>query len=231
MVAYAGGASMNAREQILAAVRDALADVPHDESEHWSREQDPDSAAAYLRNRDVRRPELVELFEERCGSYRATVTRCTGDPGAIKAAIRGVCTRHDVHSLLVPYGVPAGYLPAGIEPVADVPPLTPAQLDAYDGVLSTCALAIASTGTIALDGRAGQGRRALSLVPDLHICIVRAEQLVYGVPEALSALASVVRESRRPLTLISGPSATSDIELKRVEGVHGPRKLEVMLAC
>jgi L-lactate dehydrogenase complex protein LldG len=112
---------------------------------------------------------------------------------------------------------------------ADEPALSAAALDGAHGVLTTCAAAIATTGTIVLDAGPGQGRRALTLVPDLHICVVAAEQIVGGVPEAVAAMRAGV-DAGRPITLISGPSATSDIELKRVEGVHGPRRLEVVLA-
>ena len=108
-------------------------------------------------------------------------------------------------------------------------PLDPAALDALDGVITGCAVAIAETGTIVLDGGPGQGSRALTLVPDRHICLVRADQVVAGVPEAMAVLAPAVRERRAPLTFISGPSATSDIEFNRVEGVHGPRTLEIVL--
>ena len=107
--------------------------------------------------------------------------------------------------------------------------LTPRELDALDGALTTCAAGCAETGTIALDGGAGQGRRALSLVPDLHVCIVRAEAIVETVPELIAALEPSAREGR-PIVLVSGPSATSDIELNRVEGVHGPRRLVVIVA-
>jgi L-lactate dehydrogenase complex protein LldG len=104
------------------------------------------------------------------------------------------------------------------------------ELDALDGILTACELAIAETGTIVLASGAGSGRRALTLVPDLHICLVEADQIVELVPEAIARLGPVVRDMRRPLTLVSGPSATSDIELDRVEGVHGPRRLAVVIA-
>jgi L-lactate dehydrogenase complex protein LldG len=114
-------------------------------------------------------------------------------------------------------------------PLLDEPPLTVEQLDGCDGVITSCALAIAATGTIVLDGGDGQGRRALTLVPDLHICVVRVGQLVSNLPDAMGAVAAATT-LRRPVTFISGPSATSDIELKRVNGVHGPRRLEIVLA-
>jgi L-lactate dehydrogenase complex protein LldG len=106
--------------------------------------------------------------------------------------------------------------------------LPTAELDAVDGVLTGAAAAIAETGTIVLDGGPYCGRRALTLVPDLHICVIAADQVVADVPDGLGAVAAAVREGR-PITLISGPSATSDIELRRVEGVHGPRRLAVVL--
>jgi L-lactate dehydrogenase complex protein LldG len=109
------------------------------------------------------------------------------------------------------------------------PDLSAEALDQSDGVLTGCRLAIAETGTIVLDGGPGQGRRALTLVPDYHLCVVRAEQVVEIVPDAIRSLGDAMRAAPRPLTFVSGPSATSDIEFRRVEGVHGPRTLEVLL--
>ena len=104
------------------------------------------------------------------------------------------------------------------------------ELDALDGVVTGCALGIAETGTIVLDGAEASGRRALTLVPDLHLCVVHEEQIVASVPDAVDRLAEAARAGR-PITLVSGPSATSDIELDRVEGVHGPRRLEVLVVA
>src|SRR5262249_29402550 len=126
----------------------------------------------------------------------------------------------------VPGDLPPGWLPEEIEILRDSPPLTSDELDHCDGVLTGCRLAIAQTGTLVLDGGARQGRRALTLVPDLHICIVLADQIVGLVPEALAQLE---KHARSPITFVSGPSATSDIELSRVEGVHGPRTLIVLV--
>jgi L-lactate dehydrogenase complex protein LldG len=124
--------------------------------------------------------------------------------------------------VVVPVDLPAAWQPD--DAIVDDPPLSPAQLDQADGVLTACALAIAVTGTVVLDHGPGQGRRALTLLPDYHLVVVRGAHVVTAVPDAIAAL-----DPTRPLTWISGPSATSDIELTRVEGVHGPRTLEVIL--
>jgi L-lactate dehydrogenase complex protein LldG len=129
----------------------------------------------------------------------------------------------------VPPGFPSAGVPPELEGRYDDPeaPLALSELDRVDGALTTCALAVAETGTIVLDGGAGQGRRALTLLPDLHICVVRATGIVGSLDQAIEALTAL---SGRPLTFVSGPSATSDVELERVESVHGPRRLEVIVA-
>lgn len=219
---------MSAREEILGRIRGALADVPRSEPAHWSAADDADPAAAYARAGERSRDELPELFVERCGDYRAVVHRCGGEAEQVAAAVLHACERQGVSSLLVAPGLERAWLPVGVPVMVDDPPLSLAELD-RGAAVTTCAVAIALTGTIALDSGLGQGRRVLTLVPDVHICIVRAEHIVESVPEAIRRLQASV-DSGQPVTLISGPSATSDIELKRVEGVHGPRRLEVIVA-
>nr|MDT0523484.1 LUD domain-containing protein [Streptomyces sp. DSM 41633] len=128
-------------------------------------------------------------------------------------------------TVVIPADLPIEWV-AGVTTVADTPALSVEQLDRADAVLTGCALGIAATGTIVLDAGPGQGRRALTLVPDHHVCVVRTDQIVDTVPQAFAELTPT-----RPLTFISGPSATSDIELQRVEGVHGPRTLDVLIVC
>ena len=201
---------MSAREEILARIRAALADVPADEPAAAA----PDPVAATGGD--------VDRFAERAADYRATVV-CTDD---VAAAVTAACRRHDARRLLVPDGLPDGYAPDGVELLVDAPPLDRDTVATADGVLTTCALAIAETGTIVLDAGPGQGRRALTLLPDLHICVVPADRIVAAVPDAVARLDGTAA----PVTFISGPSATSDIELNRVEGVHGPRRLEIVVA-
>ncbi len=221
---------MSARDHVLARIRSALSDVPADEPPAWERAWDSDPAAAYELRRDRDDEDLVGLFAQRCGEYRATVTRCDGDDAAIQRAVADACRRQGANAVVAAPGLSSGWIPDSLHLRSDEPPLSLAELDALDGVITGCALAIAVTGTIALAAGPGQGRRALTLVPDLHVCVVAAEQIVFGVVEAVDALGAAVQRWRAPLTLISGPSATSDIELERVEGVHGPRRLEVVLA-
>jgi len=202
----------DARDAVLARIREALADEP----------------LAIPVPRDYERAlpagtAIVGLFAERVSDYRATVHRAPA--GGLAAVIATVLAARGATRIAVPAGVPADWLDAtGVATVADDPPLAFGDLDMLDGVITGCAVAIAETGTIVLDGGAGQGRRALSLLPDLHVCVVLASQVVGTVPEALARL-----DPSRPQTWISGPSATSDIELQRVEGVHGPRVLDVVI--
>ena len=192
---------MSARDDILARVREALGDVSP-------------AVAVPAAPRVPDRGDLVALFDERVADYRAVVTRCTADElGSTVAAALGSARAV----------VPAGL---GLEVAGSVVDdgLTAAELDALDAVVTRAAVGIAETGTIVLDHQPDQGRRAISLVPDLHVCIVDVTQVVADVPDAIAVL-----DPARPLTWISGPSATSDIELDRVEGVHGPRTLHVVL--
>jgi L-lactate dehydrogenase complex protein LldG len=166
----------------------------------------------------------VERFCERVAEYQATVRRVERD--ALAPAVKEVCEQRGARRIGVPPGLRDAI--AGLDTVVDDPPLETRELDALDAVVTGCALAIADTGTIVLDGGERSGRRALTLVPDHHICLVEADAIVPSVPDAIAALAVAAAEGR-PLTLVSGPSATSDIELERVEGVHGPRVLDVLV--
>ncbi|MGH2863137.1 MAG: LutC/YkgG family protein [Solirubrobacteraceae bacterium] len=218
------------RDLILGRIRAALADVPPAESAAWSLDAEPDDPGVrYGRGLAATAHEQVALFDERCSDYHATVTRCGSAAAEISATVAAICTRQGAAKLIAPEDIPSGWLPEIVEVDRDDGSLAAGELTHYDGTLTGCSLAIALTGTIVLDAGAGQGRRLLSLVPDLHICVVRADQVVGSVPEAVALMGDSARQ-RRPLTLISGPSATSDIELVRVEGVHGPRRLEVVLA-
>jgi len=195
-------------ERIRAALRDGppMAEAPRDYERELATDVD-----------------VLELFVERVSDYRATVHRTTAR--GLSDAIAAVLTARGVSRVAIPAGLPDDWLGSGTaEWVTDDPPLTYRDLDGLDGVITGCAVAIAETGTIVLDAGPGQGRRAISLLPDLHVCVVMAGQVVGTVPEALERL-----DPTRPQTWISGPSATSDIELQRVEGVHGPRTFDVVL--
>ncbi|GHB05603.1 LutC/YkgG family protein [Streptomyces chryseus] len=210
------------RERVLARVRRALADVPRDE-----RPQDVRVERGYLRvHGDRTTARTVDLLAENLADYRALVHRV--DAAELPQLLKRLLAAHGSRSVLVPPGLPPGWLAAADPVLALVPDReadTAYALDAVDSVVTGCAVAIAETGTIVLDGGPDQGRRRITLVPDHHLCVVRVpDQVVGSVPQALERLAP-----GRPQTWISGPSATSDIELNRVEGVHGPRTLEVIL--
>ncbi len=214
-----------AREEILRRVRRATHDVPKDE-----RPEDVPVERGYRKEDDAPREEIVERFAERVAEYEATMHRVSESdlPREIAEALE----RRGIRQLVVPDDLLEGWVPEGIEILRDAArsPLSNEELDRSDGVLTGCSLGISQTGTIVLDAGEGQGRRALTLLPDYHLCVVREDQIVGLVPEAFAKLEETVTDEGRAVTFISGPSATSDIELNRVEGVHGPRTLEVLIA-
>jgi L-lactate dehydrogenase complex protein LldG len=222
----------DARELILARVRQALsggarAVAPGDAAAGGDGAAHPKPfTRAYRVHGTLEAPARIELLCERIGDYRAEVRRV--GPGELAGAIAQALDVAGAARVCVPSGIPAAWRPSGVELIEDAP-LSFDELDAVDGVLTGCTIAIAETGTIVLSGGPTEGRRALSLIPDLHVCVVGEEQVVETVPEAMAQLGQLVRAERRPLTFISGPSATSDIELDRVEGVHGPRRLIVLV--
>ena len=214
-----------AREEILARIRAATGAAA------TPAEADAAYAAlprSYRRaHHDPSDSDVVALFAERAADYRAVVERVPEAdlPAAVAAAVASVVAA--ATSLVIPDGLPGHWLagfPPGIRLVRDEPPLSAAELDRTAGVVTGCAVAIAETGTIILDHGPGQGRRALTLVPDFHLVVVLAGQVAADIADALARL-----DPARPHTLISGPSATSDIELIRVEGVHGPRNLHILI--
>jgi L-lactate dehydrogenase complex protein LldG len=207
---------MTARDEVLARIQAALG----------SGGTNPDGPvpAGYRLSGDVSGLQLLDLLAARLTDYRALVRRAT--PATLAATVSDALAERGARRVVVPPGL-AIDLPSWAHVTVDAG-LTPAELDTYDGVVSRAAVAIAETGTIVMDGSPGQGRRAITLVPDYHLCVVEAGQVVHLVPEAVARLETA---AGCPLTWISGPSATSDIELERVEGVHGPRTLEVILVA
>ncbi|MGH3161054.1 MAG: LutC/YkgG family protein [Streptosporangiaceae bacterium] len=230
--------SATARDEILARIRAANpAAGQHAVGQHADRDADADAAYAALSRRYLRAHhdpaghDIAVLFAERAADYRAVVERVPGPgPAALAAAVAGILAARAAAApgaFAVPDGLPAGWLaelPGEITLARDEPPLPAAELDRMSGVVTGCAVAVAETGTIILDHGPGQGRRALTLVPDFHLVVVREDQIAADLADAFARL-----DPARPHTLISGPSATSDIELIRVEGVHGPRNLHVLL--
>lgn len=203
---------MGSKEQVLSAVRGAIHDVAA-----------PEVPRNYSRDLGLDRDRLVALFAERVDDYRAEVQVI--DRSAVGQVIGTVLSDRGLGSVVVPGDLHPEWLASvAARVVRDTTELTAKDLDQLDAVITGSAVGIALTGTIVLDGGPHQGRRVISLAPDTHVCVVDADDIVGTVPEALSRL-----QATRPLTWISGPSATSDIELDRVEGVHGPRNLVVLI--
>lgn len=200
---------MNAREEILQRIHTALADRPE--------------AVSIVRDYHLAgsRPVDVDVFAERVADYRATVYRCEAVDA--RDRIEEILRSRSITEVALPQGFPERWEPSvqlTVEPVS-VP-----ELDRISAVVTTCSVGIEQTGTIVLDAGPGQGARVLTLVPDYHLVVITEDQVVAAVPDAIAAL-----DPTRPQTWISGPSATSDIELRRVEGVHGPRTLNVLLVA
>lgn len=212
---------MNARDEVLNRIALAHRAAPAPELSYGQ------ITRSYRTTSDRDHRELTELLVDRLIDYRAMVRRC--GRGELAATISAALAARGASSVVVPTGLERSWLTGlRIEQRTDgaVPSdqLSVGELDEMDGVITSCATAIAETGTLILGGSAGMGRRSITLIPDYHLCLVFSEQICADVPQALAQL-----DPTRPLTMISGPSATSDIELNRVEGVHGPRTLEVII--
>src|SRR6202012_150181 len=211
---------VDARSAILSAIRSAnghatdLAEVQLDYAQ---------IPRTYTQQSSLSHDEALALLTERLINYNASVVPCTADQ--VPSAIRNALQQHNTHRILVPEDFPMHLLPDSFEITLDRN-LSPAELDRFDAAVTLGALAVAETGTIILEGISGQGRRAATLVPDVHACARNAENIVPNVPEAFAPLASA---APLPLTFFSGPSATADIEMTRIKGVHGPRHIHVLL--
>jgi L-lactate dehydrogenase complex protein LldG len=212
------GLAVSPREEILARVRRGLADVPAGEA--------PADVAVAREYREREPDGAFERFLERVADYGAGVRVCA--PAELAEAVGEACAVHGIARAVVPPDLPASWLPPGFEAVPDET-LDVRELDRIGAAITGCALAIAETGTLVLDAGPRQGRRALTLVPDFHLCVVEEAQVVDGVPAAMRLLAENLPGERRPVTVVSGPSATTDLELSRGEGVHGPRTLELVV--
>jgi L-lactate dehydrogenase complex protein LldG len=216
---------VTAREEVLGRIAAAHRAAPPPDLPYEALDR------GYRTTSDLDAEALTERLVDRLLDYKALVRRCSAEE--LPATLAAALAERGARSVVVPVGLPEAWLaelPAdvavrldGTEPKDQ---LSVAELDRLDAVLSTCAVAVAETGTLVLDGGPGQGRRVISLIPDYHLCVVQARELCADVPQAVRRL-----DLTRPTTMISGPSATSDIELNRVEGVHGPRTLEVVLVA
>lgn len=180
-------------------------------------------AREYRRQPSLEPEAVLDLLEDRLRDYDAHVMRV--QRGDVAVAVTKMLTARGKHRMVIPNGIASAWLPDNFEFVTD-DEMTPADLDEFDGVLTSSTVAIAETGTVVLQNVLGQGRRAVTLVPDYHLCLVKAENVVETVPEAMDRLRGT---AELPTTFFSGPSATADIEMTRIKGVHGPRHLDVIL--
>jgi L-lactate dehydrogenase complex protein LldG len=212
---------VNAREEVLARIAAAHRAAPPPDLRY------EDIVREYRTTSDSSAEALTELLIDRLVDYRALVRPCSADD--LAATIAAALAERGAYTVVAAAGLHPSWttnlsLNVLIDGLSEGDHLSVSELDAVDGVITSCAVAVAETGTLILDGSPGQGRRVVTLIPDYHLCVVISDQIVPDVPQALARL-----EATRPLTMISGPSATSDIELNRVEGVHGPRTLEVII--
>lgn len=219
---------MSAREEIMGRVRAALSDVTASGSPVTTVEREYRTSGTLAVGSD----EAVEMLVDRLVDYRATVHHAADDAAVARVVAEIVEGLPSASSIVVPAGIDRSWLAALPEAVHVLDdsrehPMTALELDEVDAVVTASRVSVADTGTIVLDGEPDQGRRAVTLVPDVHVCVVRRDQVVETVPEGVAILAA---HPDHPQTWISGPSATSDIELSRVEGVHGPRTLHVVIA-
>jgi L-lactate dehydrogenase complex protein LldG len=218
-------AAVSSREEVLRCIRAAIGDAPSDAVEirlEW--EALPRN---YKRKASLERETILELLEDRLRDYDATVVRANA--GEIGAEIGRILAERGKRRIVIPAGLAEALgepLPSGIDFVVDRD-MTSNELDEFEGVVTASTLAIAETGTIVLQNVSGQGRRAPTLIPDYHLCIVRAADVVETVPEAIARLQATAAVAT---TFVSGPSATADIEMTRIKGVHGPRFLDVILS-
>jgi L-lactate dehydrogenase complex protein LldG len=207
-----------ARDEVLRRIRAAKGGRADGAKAGWER-----LARSYRRKGSLGREGLLELLEKRLRDYDAQVIRAV--EADVAQSVAGLLAERRVRRMVVPVGVKAEWLPEGVEFVIDEE-LTAGELDRVDGVITGATIAIAETGTVVLQNVAGQGRRVATLVPDYHLCVVRVEDVVETVPEAMGRLQATAGLAT---TFISGPSATADIEMTRIKGVHGPRFLDLIL--
>ena len=218
------GTEVSARDEVLRRIRTAIATPPAAEASiaaEWR-----DLPRDYKRAASLDREAILDMLEDRLRDYDATVVRTHA--GSVASEIARMIAARNIHRIVVPAGLPEALgeaLPGGLDFTLDRG-LNPTELNSFEGVLTASTVAIAETGTIVLQNVPGQGRRAPTLIPDYHLCVVRAADVVETVPEAMSRLAPTATLAT---TFISGPSATADIEMTRVKGVHGPRFLDVIL--